>query len=72
MDVFQGGKKLKARREQLKLDQNGLASRSGVSQKTISRLERGEIIDPGVGLLRAVSEGLSTPLETLLEWYEIK
>lgn len=54
---------LKAAREAAKLDQDGLAERSGVSQATISRIERGQV--PGTAVALRLSRALNVSVEDL-------
>lgn len=54
---------LKAAREAASLDQDGLATISGVSQATISRIERGQV--PGTAVALRLSRALGLSVEAL-------
>lgn len=57
--------RLKAARERRGMSQNTLASRSGVSNSTISRIEAGVISSPGVDVLRKLSDTLRVELSEI-------
>lgn len=57
-DARRLGITMRNRRERLELTQEQVAAKSGISNKKISRMERGEINDPGFGDVLAVSRVL--------------
>jgi transcriptional regulator with XRE-family HTH domain len=60
---------VKALRERQKLDQAGLAERTGLSVATIAEIESGEG-DPVWGDMRLVARGLGVSMEALAELAE--
>lgn len=60
------GKRVHAARIAAGLSQGDLARRAGVAQAAISRLERGETVEPGAFLLAGVARALDTTMEELV------
>ena len=58
--------RIKALREQLNLSQEELAQTAGLSVYTVSRLERGERVDPSVFTVDALAQKLGTTVDGLL------
>ncbi len=58
--------RIKALREQLDLSQEELAQTAGLSVYTVSRLERGERVDPSVFTVDALAQELGTTIDELL------
>jgi DNA-binding XRE family transcriptional regulator len=58
--------RIKALRNRLNLTQEQLAQKSGLSVYTISRLERGERVDPSVFTVDALAQKLDTTVDGLL------
>jgi len=58
--------RVKALRELVNLTQEQLAQKSGISVYTISRLERGERVDPSVFTVDALAQKLDTTVDGLL------
>lgn len=56
------GKFVVAQRERQGVSVNELARRSGVDPTSVSRIERGEIINPPVTTLRGLAKGLGVPV----------
>lgn len=57
--------RLKSLRERRGLSQNALAERSGVSNSTVSRIEKGVISSPGVDVLRKFADALRVDLSEI-------
>ena len=57
---------LRRKRRAAKLTQVQLAAASGVQQRTISNLETGETIEPGVRTVAALAATLNMTVEQLL------
>ena len=70
MNVLRGGRFIKTRREEMKLGQVTFAEKAGLSQKNLSRLERGEIENPGIKEILGVAKALGISREDLLKQYE--
>ena len=66
MDHEKTGALIAARRRELKLTQDQLAERLGVTGKAVSKWERGQGC-PDVSLLPGLSETLGIQIEQLLE-----
>jgi len=66
LDIAEVGRRLAARRDALRLDQDAVAERAGLSRAYISRLERGIVPNPKVGDLLQVAKALNMPLAALL------
>jgi transcriptional regulator with XRE-family HTH domain len=66
MDVLQIGQRLAALRSLSGLSLRAAAARSGVARSYLSRLERGEIANPGIVTLAAVVIALGSTLNALL------
>lgn len=47
--------------------QHELATRVGVSRRTIARLEKGEVSDPGIDLMRRIADQLGVTLALLTD-----
>ncbi len=58
--------RIKALRNRRNLTQEQLAQKSGISVYTISRLERGERVDPSVFTVDALAQKLDTTVDELL------
>lgn len=58
--------RIKVLRNRLNLTQEQLAQKSGISVYTISRLERGERVDPSVFTVDALAQKLDTTVDELL------
>ncbi len=54
------GTRIKARRDALGLTQNDLAGHAGITQGSLSRIERGHTKNPEVGTILNIATGLST------------
>ena len=59
------GIKIKERREELKMTQEELAQKSGVSRQTISSLETGKYENVLVGTLAAIAVALDTTVDKI-------
>lgn len=66
LDVAAIGRRLAQRRDDLRLDQEGVAEKAGVSRAYISRLERGIVPNPKVTELAQVAEALDLTLAELI------
>lgn len=60
------GEKIKALRKQKNISQEKLERRSGVSQSSISAIERGERV-PTIDTLTMIAKGLCVPVSELIE-----
>jgi len=58
--------RIKVLRNRLNLTQEQLAQKSGISVYTISRLERGERVDPSVFTVEALAQALGTTVDELI------
>ena len=63
-------KRVRCLREARGLNQSQLARRAGVSAATISTLERGVTLDPGVLVAMKLARALGCTLHTLVGWDE--
>ncbi len=68
MDDVEVGRALRAIRVRKRLRQSDVATRAGVSQCTVSRLERGPISDATLGTLRRVAEALEARVVVSIRW----
>ena len=59
------GFKIKERREELKMTQEELAQKSGVSRQTISSIETGKYENVMVGTLAAIAIALDTTVDKI-------
>lgn len=59
------GFKIKERREELKMTQEELAQKSGVSRQTISSIETGKYENVLVGTLAAIASALGTTVDKI-------
>ena len=59
------GYKIKERREELRMTQEELAQKSGVSRQTISSLETGKYDNVLVGTLAAIAVALDTTVDKI-------
>lgn len=59
------GIKIKERREELKMTQEELAQKSGVSRQTISAIETGKYENVLVGTLAAIALALDTTVDKI-------
>ena len=59
------GIKIKERREELRMTQEELAQKSGVSRQTISSLETGKYDNVLVGTLSAIATALDTTVDKI-------
>lgn len=60
------GEKIRELRKKRKLSQESLAARCGVSQSSISAIEKG-LNSPTIGTLRIIAKGLRVPLADLTD-----
>lgn len=63
MDI---GARIRARRGELKLSQEAVARRAGVSLQVVGMLERGDTVDPHVSNLRRIANALGVSVAVLL------
>jgi transcriptional regulator with XRE-family HTH domain len=68
MQTARVGRGLRVVRRRLGLRQADLAARAGVSQQTISRVERGLLAQVTLGTLEGVADALSVTLEIGMRW----
>ena len=61
------GHNLKERRQEQSLNQQDLSDRSGVSQSTISRIETGQVRQPGSSALRSLADALGVSTDSLMD-----
>ncbi|MGN6872539.1 MAG: helix-turn-helix domain-containing protein [Solirubrobacteraceae bacterium] len=71
VEEFEGGTPeigdlLRSARQQRGISLRELARRSGISAGTISRIQAGEVQQPGVSTLEAIADAFGRPLEPLL------
>lgn len=59
------GYKIKERREELRMTQEELAQKSGVSRQTISSIETGKYDNVLVGTLAAIATALDTTVDKI-------
>ena len=59
------GYKIKERREELRMTQEELAQKSGVSRQTISSLETGKYENVLVGTLASIANALGTTVDKI-------
>lgn len=57
---------LRRQRRRAKLTQVELATAAGVPQQTVSRIERGDAVDPRYSTVRAMAEVLDIPTDELV------
>lgn len=62
MDLFEIGELIRSRRKELKLTQEMLAKRVGVSRRTITQLELGQVSDLGIRKVMAILGALGYEL----------
>lgn len=67
LNVFEIGRRLSARREELRLDQEAVAERARLSRAYISRLERGIVPNPKIGDLLQISDALQLSITDLVQ-----
>lgn len=60
------GEGIRARRKELKLEQAELARRVGVSPQAIWRIEKGDVQNPRLDLLKAIARELAVSVDDLL------
>jgi transcriptional regulator with XRE-family HTH domain len=60
------GNAIKERREELRMTQDELAKRSGISRQTISSIENGKYSNVLVGTLAAIATALDTTVDNFL------
>jgi transcriptional regulator with XRE-family HTH domain len=60
------GEGIRARRKELKLEQAELARRVGVSAQAIWRIEKGDVQNPRLDLLKAIARELAVSVDDLL------
>ncbi len=60
------GKRVQAARLAAGLSQGQLAERAGIAQAAISRIERGETVEPGVFVVAALARALDTTMDELV------
>lgn len=61
------GRVLRQRRSERQISQDTLAERSGIARATISRIENGEIENPGIVTITAICKALRLDVDALLE-----
>ena len=66
LNISSIGGRIAARRDDLRLDQEAVADRAGLSRAYISRLERGIVPNPKVVDLAAVADALDLSLDALI------
>ncbi len=64
------GTRLRNRREALQVSQRELARRIGVRQATISDIERGQLKNPGINIIRRLAQILGVTTDYLIGMYE--
>lgn len=60
------GNAIKERREELRMTQDELAKKSGISRQTISSIENGKCENVLVGTLAAIANALDTTVDNFL------
>lgn len=60
------GEKIKKRREELKMSQDELAEKAGISRQTVSAIETGKYENVMIGTLKAIARALSCELDFFL------
>jgi transcriptional regulator with XRE-family HTH domain len=60
------GERIRARRAELGLQQAAVARAVGVQPQSLWRIEAGEVLNPGVELVRALAEQLSCSVDYLV------
>jgi transcriptional regulator with XRE-family HTH domain len=60
------GDRVRAKRKALRLSQEAVARRAGLSLNQVNRLERGEITDPHYSTLSGLAKALGTPISELI------
>ena len=63
------GERLKALRKEIELKQSVLARSTGISEDTLSRIERG-LLSPNLDILRLIAERLEMPLGELIDFQD--
>ena len=66
------GPRIRARRLELGLEQAAVARAVGIQPHSLWRIEAGEVLNPGVELVRALAEQLSCSLDFLVSGTEPK
>jgi transcriptional regulator with XRE-family HTH domain len=66
------GDRVRVRRRVLGLSQEAIAREAGLSLNQVSRLERGEILDPHLSSLVGIAKALGVSLPALLSEDEIR
>jgi transcriptional regulator with XRE-family HTH domain len=61
---------LRSLREAKNFSTYDLAKRSGLTASAVSKIERGEIQNPGIETLYLIAKALNTPLESLVKAYQ--
>ena len=61
------GRNLKELRQKQSLNQKDLSDRSGVSQATISRIETGQVRQPGSSALKSLADALGVSTDSLMD-----
>jgi transcriptional regulator with XRE-family HTH domain len=61
------GDHIRSARKAAKLSQEALARRADVSRNLVSRIERGEIVDPHFSTLTRIAEALGVSVGELME-----
>lgn len=69
MDVQLGGEYIRQMRMKQGLRQVDFAEKAGISQMSLSRLERGEKENPGIKELLGVAKALGMSIDYLLQQY---
>lgn len=64
------GARIRARREELRFNQDELAARTGMAQNVISRLERGVTPNPGKDVLVRLARALHCSIDWLVGLYD--
>jgi transcriptional regulator with XRE-family HTH domain len=60
------GEKIKKRREELKMSQDELAEKAGISRQTVSAIETGKYENVMIGTLKAIARALGCELDFFL------
>lgn len=66
VDLAVIGERLFLRRRQLRLEQEDVADRAGMSRPYVSRLERGKVSNPKIADIAAIAHALDTSLDALI------
>ena len=67
LDVYQLGRRIAAYRELRDLTQQGLANKSGLTQATIARIEKGHKKRPEMNTIYKIAQALQVSIDDLTE-----